>query len=86
MAVTTDFLAMIKSENANQREEINRLQQENDKLRAELLKAPNANMVAFIASFNNIMHEQYTADILGDLVRVWDLLKEQHGLATKDGE
>jgi len=36
-------------------EEIERLQAENNSLRAELLKAPNAQMVAFIAAFDLVL-------------------------------
>jgi hypothetical protein len=64
-----------------------RLQAENDKLRAELLKAPNAQMVAFIADFEAWLYREIPDGIADGYIHYnWQQLKAQHGLSIEDGE
>lgn len=73
-------------------EDNQRLLQENDRLRAELLKAPDANMIAFIAEwelwvgrYQIFNSDDNTQDIFEDMRLKYNELKANHGLA-KDGE
>ncbi len=74
---TKMYALMIADRDSN----VERLQQENDRLRGELLKAPDAQMIAFIAAFEVVLNRNATWSNGPTIVFVasrWGELKSEH--------